>query len=228
MKASILSAVFLFGISTAAYAADMPEEVVIVDEGFNWSGVYVGAHAGYGWGNTDSNLDGVLGFGSPLSSVDIDGFVGGVHVGYNFQQDSFVFGIEGDFDGTGISGSETDVFLGPATGDFDVEWQGSVRARLGYAMDRFLVYGTGGVAFARGKITASIPGESAEDTQTHTGWTLGAGAEYAFTNNWIGRVEYRYTDFSDETYSALTDLGAGSADFGFDENQVLVGFSYKF
>ena len=95
-----------------------------------------------------------------------------------------------------------------------------MRARIGYAFDRTLIFATGGVAFTQ--FSASLSDENFVDAdQNLTGWTIGAGAEYAFTNNWIGRVEYRYYDFSDDTLE-------GFGDFGVETNTLTVGVSYKF
>ena len=178
---------------------------------YSWTGFYIGAHAGYGFGNVDPKLA-----GAPLDSFDINGFVGGVHAGYNYQMNQFVLGVEADADLTSIHGSTFDPVLG-ATDKLSVPWQGSVRGRLGYAWDRFLLYGTGGVAFADAKLAGG-------NSKGLVGWTLGAGVEYAFTDSLSGRVEYRYSDFQRATFTAP----AGPIRSKFDESQVLVGISYKF
>jgi len=195
----------------AADLAPQPAEPAVpVYLPFSWTGFYVGAHAGYGFGSVDSSL------AAPLDSFDIKGFVGGVHAGYNYQMNQWVLGVEGDFDGTSINGKATDG-LGNIN-KMTVPWQGSVRGRVGYAWDRFLLYGTGGVAFADAKLAGG-------DSKTLAGWTAGAGLEYAFTDNWSARLEYRYTDYQRATFSTPA---LGSFKNRFNENQVLAGISYKF
>ena len=78
------------------------------------------------------------------------------------------------------------------------KWTGAVRARAGYAVDRFLPYLAGGVAFTKYKVVIDESGDIASDSQSLTGWTVGAGVEYAFTDQLMGRFEYRYTDFGEQ------------------------------
>jgi len=213
IRATLLASAILFsGPAMAADLAPQPVEPVAapVYLPFSWTGFYIGAHAGGGFGNASSNL------AAPLDSFDVNGFVGGVHAGYNYQMNQFVLGLEGDIDATSISGKASDPVLGE--NKLSVPWQGSVRARFGYAWDRFLLYGTGGAAFADAKVAGG-------DSKTLAGWTLGAGAEYAFTDSWSGRLEYRYTDFQSATFA--TPL-AGTFKDRFNESQVLLGISYKF
>src|SRR5690606_1699612 len=120
---------------------------------------------------------------------DVDGFIGGLHAGYNWQSGSFVYGVEGDIDYTNVEGGHDFDILGE-TGHLSLnsDWQGSLRLRAGYAVDTWLFYGTGGVAFGRAELEASAPTyDTVSDENTHVGWTLGAGVEKAFTPNWIGR-----------------------------------------
>ncbi len=247
---SCAAAVALVMLAALPARAEDDDEILVapsVAMPFDWSGIYVGAHAGYGFGETESNLKRQLGFSSPLGSLDVDGFVGGVHAGITYQMTGFVVGLEADFGGSTVGGSGVDtnpLFVGPVHGTWDLEWQGSVRARLGYAVDRLLVYGTGGFAYGNAAIKASVTSAggggpataaaaaatttSASEDKFLTGWTLGAGLEYAFTDNLMARVEYRYTDLGEATYSATTALGAGSASFGVTDSQVLAGISYRF
>jgi outer membrane immunogenic protein len=209
----VASSAFCAGPALAADLTPYPAEPAApaaVYLPFSWTGFYAGAHVGYGFSTVDSNL------AAPLDSFDMNGVVGGLHAGYNYQMNQFVLGVEGDVDLTSISG-RSDPLAGVTT-KFSVPWQGSVRGRLGYAWDRFLLYGTGGVAFADAKLAGG-------NSKGLVGWTLGAGLEYAFTDSLSGRVEYRYTDFQRATFTAPA---TGSFKSGFNENQVLVGISYKF
>jgi outer membrane immunogenic protein len=165
------------------------------------------------------------------------GVIGGAHVGYNLQINQWVLGVEGSVDGTSLNKS---VFLSvagtPATVISRADVQGSIRPRAGIAFDRAFIYATGGAAFTG--ITNSYsafphnPGFLLQDSisQTRAGWTVGGGLEYAVTNNWSVRAEYRYSDFghvTDSPFPAFTN-GLLSVDHHLTENQVQAGFSYKF
>lgn len=246
MKLSLATAVSVLALGLGgAQAADLtyePAPVVEAPAAFNWSGFYAGVHAGYAWGSEKDNQSDLLG-GLPdnppklgadaADSFDVDGFVGGVHGGYNWQMDQFVFGVEGDLDYANIKGDANySYYGGDITGnlEFKSEWQGSARLRAGYAFDSFLIYATGGVAFANGKLSSNgyVSGlslaSSSDDTNTHVGWTVGAGGEYAFSPNWIARAEVRYTDFDSKTYQ----LDEGPVDASWNQTTVTAGLSYKF
>lgn len=242
MKHSLLTAtaaasLLALGLG-GAQAADLTYEppVVVAPAVFNWSGFYAGVHAGYAWGSEkddQSNLFPDVATDQASDSFDMDGFIGGVHGGYNWQMDQFVFGVEGDIDYANLKGDANYSYLGgDVTGNLEMksEWQASARLRAGYAFDNFLVYATGGVAFADGKLSSSgysyitDSNFGSDDTNTHVGWTIGAGAEYAFTPNWIARAELRYTDFGSKTYQ----LYEGPVDASWTQTAVTVGLSYKF
>ena len=112
-----------------------------------------------------------------------------------------------------------DVLGTPLT--YGLDWQGSVRGRVGYAFDRALVYGTAGWAYARG--FAEVPGFS--EKETFNGYTVGVGVDYAFTDMMFGRIEYRYTDFGDKDF----DIGVGSPlNSDVDQHAIRVGLGVKF
>lgn len=217
-KLLLASAAVLLFASAPVMAADAINEAPIVDMpvGFNWTGAYIGVQAGYGRADVDRSNPAIS------NSYDANGFLGGVHVGYNHQIDQFVVGIEGDIEWANLDGDDNGA--GGTIDETDFNWTGSVRARLGYAFDRVLIYGTGGVAFANidqnnaGGVPASIG-------KTYTGWTVGGGAEYAFTDNLTTRIEYRYSDFGTENFAP-----AGLAAFSNDivSHSVRIGLSYKF
>ncbi len=146
--------------------------------GVNWSGLYVGVNAGYGW---SANSD----------YLDPTGAFGGGQIGYNFQRGNIVFGLETDFQGSGISDSN-------GVDKSSLDWFGSLRGRVGYAFDRALVYATGGLAY--GQVT------NTGWAQTQTGWVLGAGLEYKLTPAWSAKVEYQYFDL-DAPFSGTGPLG---------------------
>jgi outer membrane immunogenic protein len=205
IRQTALTATILLAWSGCALAADPVYEEPVVASAYNWSGVYLGVQAGYGWADADVTIFTAI----PTSiSADLDGAFAGALAGYNFQSGNFVFGIEGDINKSWIELDDED-------GDAEIDWFGSVRGRLGYAWDRTLLFGTAGIAFAHGETSVV-----ADDDVSFTGWTAGLGAEHAFTDNWLGRAEYRYYDFGTE------DITRGEVDLTM--HTVSVGLAYKF
>ena len=213
---TLAGAGLLMLLSGATRAADLGVDLPVTAPGFDWTGFYAGGQAGYGWGNSDITGND----GGPFSfKPDIDGgFVGG-HIAGLWQFDQAVLGAEAELNYAAIDGT-TDA--GPGFGT-DVKWFGSVNAKAGYAMDRVLIYGVGGVAFAG--IETSQPAAFAQ-TRTSTGWTLGAGVDYAFSNNVVVGAQYRYYDFGKEHFDAPDAFSDRDQDV---KLQTLgVNFSYKF
>jgi outer membrane immunogenic protein len=225
-KFSMATAVLILA-SGSALAADLPSRrppppVYVPPPLFTWTGFYVGGQIGYGFGRD--------GISSPaagvFTSTSPNGVVGGAHVGYNYQINQFVVGLEGDVDGTSISKS----VLSPvslATYGARIPVEGSVRGRVGYAWDRALFYATGGAAFADIQNTYNGPTGFYSYSTGRVGWTVGGGIDYALTNNWSIRGEYRYSDFGRTTYQAPTPA-AIAVNNHITEHAVRVGFSYKF
>jgi len=216
MKKLLLASVGMLALGVAsASAADIsrrvapaPAQAVYVAP-FSWTGAYVGINGGYGWGNSS--------FSTPFPSGSFDtsgGLVGGT-LGYNWQVNQIVFGLEGDIDASWIKGSGTCGGLSCQTKN---TWLGTARGRLGYAVDRFLPYVTGGLAV--GDINNTITGIGSAN-ETKAGWTAGGGLEYAFNGPWSVKAEYLYVD-----------LGRGGAIGGsnakFQTNIVRAGLNYRF
>ncbi len=181
---SLCAALAALAIVPQADAADMPIRGPLKyappPAVFNWSGMYVGFHAGYGF------------------SDDLDGFTGGFQLGYNWQfSQNIVFGLEADITGTDMNGT-------PGGIPVHIDYLGTARARVGYTWDRTMFYGTGGFAFSRAG--------SLGIHDTDTGWTIGAGLEWAYSNSWTLKAEYLYYD-----------LGAG-----FDASMIRLGANYRF
>jgi outer membrane immunogenic protein len=231
VRKSLLASAALFLFPLAAHAADKVAEAP--PTGFTWQGPYIGAHAGFGWGTEHDDQSRFFPTGpGPGDRYNLDGFIGGVHAGYNWQLGSLVYGLEADLDASNIKGG-TNFDYGGYSGrlSFRNDIQGSARLRVGYALDRTLIYGTGGVAFAHGELTERPDGGGGiyRDDRTHVGWTIGSGVEYAFTDNWIGRLEGRYTSFGNRGYN-MSDPGFSNYIYKvkFDQAVVNVGLSYKF
>jgi outer membrane immunogenic protein len=227
-----------------AQAADIIEPAA-----YDWTGPYVGLQAGYAWGENDISIDPAEETTTPppevllLSadsdpvildpldggSIGIDGFVGGLHAGYNFQMNSLVLGLEGDIEYADLQG-DTDIQEtsdSPSIGKArqDIDWLASLRLRAGFAMDRALIYATGGLAVGGVEFSASVPEEVDESNKdTSWGWTVGGGLEYAFTDDLSGRIEYRYTELDDVEIS--NDLG--DAEIETNIHAVRAGLSWHF
>lgn len=224
--------------SIAAQAADLPsrriEPAVPLPPAFTWTGFYVGAQAGWAQTRTELTPGAAIAGGAAvasLPSLNRNGATVGLLLGYNYQIGQLVLGAE--IDGAAlITGKQRHATL---TGDFitaHTNWAGSARLRVGYAFDRFMIYATGGLALAAPKSTVTGTGYSyGAGDSTRLGWTLGAGAEYAITNNWIAGLEYRYSQFEEETYTYPVGVG-GLGIVGFKQqlstNQVVGRLLYKF
>jgi outer membrane immunogenic protein len=221
----LLSTVALAALAGTAFAADLPSRhapPVYVPPPlpvFTWTGVYIGGQVGYEFGRDSNNVN--------PSSSNNSGVIGGAHIGYNYQLPAnIVVGLEGDVEGS--SGKANSLLGGSVADSYRETVQGSVRGRVGYAVDRALFYATGGAAF--GGIQNNYLSALGADSASHTrvGYTVGGGVEYAINNNWSVRVEYRYTDFGHYT-DILSGSALGNAVTKHDtDNKVEAGFSYKF
>ena len=224
---SILFAGVLSMITGSALAAD----VVAAEpaSSINWSGAYIGAVAGYGW-----NKDKYHYFGSTVD-FDVNGFVGGLTGGYNWQMGQFVFGLEGDVSYANINGSVHKVpFVAPCGNEgctAKVNWFGTGRARLGYAFENVLPYATGGFAVGHVKGSADLGACDFTVTcgysDTRWGWTAGAGLEWAMTQQISFKAEYLHVDLGKPGFNTLRIPPFPTTDaIKFDT--VRVGLNYHF
>jgi outer membrane immunogenic protein len=218
MKNYLLSGVAALGLiaAGAASAADLPSRkgpvaAPIYAPVFTWTGFYVGANAGYAFGNVKA---GAFALPRTVAIGDIDGFIGGGQVGYNYQMGQFVLGLEADLQGGDLNSSN-------GFGDrVRTDYFGTVRARAGLAVDRFMPYVTGGWAY--GNVKTTIAGIGSTD-KTHTGgYAVGAGLEYAFTNNLSAKIEYLYVDLGEKS---VFNTGVK---VGTDFSVVRAGLNYRF
>jgi len=213
----------------SALAADLPNQkappvYMPPPPAFSWSGLYIGGQVGYQWGTLTPNLV-TPGGPAALPSSNNSGVVGGAHIGYNYQVSQLVFGLEGDVDGTGYNGGNATGALAYTTNEYV---EASIRGRVGFAWDRVLFYGTGGAAFGDFNNTYTGPGGVDSVWDTRVGWTAGGGIEYAVTDNWSLRAEYRYTDFGYFNDPLTASIPGDSVSRHETDNRVQVGFSYKF
>jgi outer membrane immunogenic protein len=233
----------------AALAADLPARTYtkapMMSAVFSWTGFYVGGHVGAGWGTTESNLDvgrtlisnGIdlvsLALVLPLAQTQMNGFLGGVQAGYNWQSGIMVFGIEGDFSGADIKGNAPCLLV--LNCGSKVDWTADITGRLGATVgDRGLLYVKGGAAWINRKfsignsvaVAAGGGGSLAFNdgdggafsaggaingsvTNTRLGALLGAGIEYSVTSNWSVKLEYGYMDFGSQNVNVPVVASGG-------------------
>jgi outer membrane immunogenic protein len=232
----------------SAIAADMPVKAPIpfVAPIYNWTGFYLGLNAGGSWGRQDNALVTVPGGATLFSNSDkLNGFIGGGQIGYNWQTDHWVFGIEADFQGSAQK-ADGGFVLAPIVGAAafpgltvaytdKLEWFGTVRGRVGYAFDRWLPYITGGWAYGHGNISGTGTTTPAgtvlafSASQDYSGWTVGGGVEWAFMDHWSAKAEYLYINFGNGP--TVTANGAGTLAIvsgKMTDNIARLGINYKF
>ncbi|HEU4804812.1 MAG TPA: outer membrane protein [Nitrobacter sp.] len=199
----------------------------------NWTGLYLGGNVGSGTGRNRTTVTDVNTGDTVRFNVAPDGFIGGGQIGYNWQAGNIVYGLETDFQGSTMEDNKTCIVcaLGVSSGfSSKVQWLGTVRGRLGYAVGPSLFYATGG--FAYGNIKTAINDVSFSDTRT--GWTVGGGIETPFTllglfgPNWTSTTEYLYVDLGRS--SRDIDLGGapGVLRTGAQEHIFRTGLNYHF
>lgn len=232
MQKVLLSTVAVLAMAGSAFAADLPSTkapppvYVPPPPVFTWTGFYIGVEGGGDFRNYHDNWTG--------NGIYKDaGLVGGV-LGYNWQVNQFVFGLEGDAAavlGGNRAYAYNDNFGGVVTvynNTLNSNYAAAIRGRLGFAAwERALLYVAGGVAFGDVKVGYDngvlLP---TSYTTSRTGWTIGAGVDYAFTPNWITRIEYRYVDLgTGGYYNYGTFVNDG---IRVTSNQVLGAVIYKF
>lgn len=218
--------------ATSALAADLPSRKVApvapIVPAFTWTGFYLGADLGGAFGYSKNDVW-VGGVSNKFPTMNSSGVVGGIHAGYNYQMGAIVLGAEADIWYNGIEGRKGYVNgANTMTVKTELGWQGSIRARAGYAIDRALLFVTAGVAIGAPDTVFVVNGLQAGASDTRAGFTVGGGAEYAFTNNWIGKLEYRYTDFGTKTIAGFGGANTIAAKNAVQSNTITAGVSYKF
>lgn len=186
---------------------------------YRWGGIYVGINGGYGFGNSNWTVPG----GSTGNFKLNGGLVGGT-LGGNMQLGQFVYGLEGDWDWSGITGSvgNLPVCAGVAcTFQTSNEWLGTARGRVGYAFNNILLYGTGGAAF--GDIKAAFSPGIASSDSIEFGWTAGAGVEFGLTDHITAKAEYLFVDLSHGSCNIGT-----SCSVSFETSLIRAGLNFKF
>lgn len=230
LRRILLASAGALALSGAALAADLPSNApppayLPPPPVFSWTGIYVGVNVGGAVGTTnlgsvelpDPLTFGALPFAQHFSSA---GVIGGGQIGYNWQRGPYVLGIETDFQGSSLEQTSLLQGLFDSTGALIPEWNnvarqrldwfGTVRGRVGVAIDRLLIYATGGLIY--GNITSSSLTTFTPTppftylgsvSNVRAGFTVGGGLEYAFTPNWSVKAEGLYFDFGSQNYVAF-------------------------
>jgi outer membrane immunogenic protein len=244
MKSMIAAAAGLLLASASVQAADLPSSKMApmppVFLAYNWTGFYVGVQGGAAFAGSNSGVDvnGYNAVGEVVGLGSRTGFIGGATIGVNYQISQIVLGVEADISYLNYRARGNSVFFGGDLGyQARANWLGTIRGRIGLAIDRALIYVTGGVAAADLRysaidVTAAAPGLATINARSSQdwGWALGGGLEYAVTNNITVKGEYLYTRFRGRTAAAIASTALPfSFRFG-DTNLhiVRVGLNYKF
>jgi len=205
-------------VATSALAADLPPRQApyaapAYAAPFSWTGVYFGVNGGAGWASTNNNSFGGL-----------SGWTFGGTAGANYQMGQFVIGAEGDWDWANISHTQSYLFT---SNRMNVNETLTLRARAGMAIDRALIYVTGGYAGVNANASFTTPflGWGGSQSQWISGGAVGAGVEYAFTNNISAKAEYLWLPMEDKTYWSGTPYQETNK---LDVNLFRVGLNYKF
>jgi len=244
MRKAILAAVAIHFTVGMAQAADLSQSNPVyapVPAAFtNWTGFYLGGNVGGGWASAKTDFS-VGGAGFASATNNLSGVLGGAQLGYNLQAGPAVFGVEADFQFTGMKGTlqaptcpaATCGVTTSASYSQKLPWFGTVRGRLGYAQDSWLIYGTAGYAYARleteASASAGVTSVNLSRDETRSGWAVGGGIELAFARNWTARLEYLYIDLGRTNAAlAIPGLPTISEDSRVTENLVRLGVNYRF
>lgn len=246
-------------VAGSAFAEEPP-----ASEGSTWSGFYGGLHFGYGWNAEESQLETLL-YGEPMSlesqdleevpaeyDIDASGVLGGAQVGFNYQLDRFVLGLESDFAFTDMEGDTTESGSAtsggpPVTSNFlsrrsqSLKWFSTHRGRVGFLpAERLLLFATGGLAVGRHEDSMSLAFDSiggttfaGSETSTRVGWTVGGGVEYRFCTNWSAKLEYLYFDLGESAMRGLDVVFPNQpfqtrSDFEHEAHIARIGVNYRF
>jgi outer membrane immunogenic protein len=226
-----------------AAAADLPmiyrpQQTYVI---FTWTGFYFGVHGGGGWGQKEVTaapfpVGGGINFVQSAVTANPSGWIAGAQIGANYQVGSWVFGFEADGGGADLSGNATcshslvGIVTVTANCSAKVNSLGTVAGRLGIALDRMLVYGKGGGAWANDQYQLNSALLAFNANETRWGWMVGAGVEYSFTDTWSAKIEYNYLDFGTRAIRFTDTTGLFNLDTNISEriHVVKAGINYRF
>jgi outer membrane immunogenic protein len=239
----LLAAVVAASGSAAAAPVGAPAPAPVF-----WGGWYVGLNAGAVWSDESVSWQGTGSFTAPAVAdiansspghVRSAGFTGGGQLGYNFQFQSLVAGLEADVQYTEVDGTRSvisQVFLNPYTQSVNCHWLSTTRGRLGFAYGPWLIYGTGGLAVAHVGYNDNFLGLhgvgpiNSSSNYTAVGWTAGGGAEWAFAPRWSVKIEYLFVDLGSHTDSATNAIGRAvlTHTHSLTDDIARIGVNYRF
>ena len=216
-----------------ALSAFIVTEVVADD----WSGPYAGLQVGYIFGDADTSSwhsDPLDTHAFSLNDFDVDGFAGGIFAGYMWGVgNDILIGLEGEWNWASADDRITiDEGEGDTWGaDVEQKWDASLRLNAGKQFGDFMLYITGGIAWAEVNIngfTSWDPTQGTDHDATLTGWTIGAGAEKKINENLHARIQYRYSDYGDETWSLASPNDVDTGKIEYTAHMLTLGLSYCF
>jgi outer membrane immunogenic protein len=218
-KTLLLAGLLALGATFPALAADLPARGPVYTKApamlaaYNWTGLYLGVNAGGAWGS----------FSVPGGADSFNGFVYGAQLGYNWQAPAspLVFGLEADINGSTQRRTET---IGAFVLNERLPFFGTVRGRIGYSWDRWMLYATGGLAYQSVKFDATTAGVTASTSDTKAGYALGGGLEWAMADRWTTKIEYLYLD----TGNTSVTLAGTTFPARIRNNVVRIGANYHF
>jgi outer membrane immunogenic protein len=258
----ILTAAGLLAISfLPAAAADLPVKapmaVPVMAPAFSWTGFYIGANGGYAFGGRDevdiaetqngaAFVSGTWPGFANFGRLEPKGWFGGGQIGYNWQVTNIVLGLEADFQGASIKSSQSATLpyivapntINVAAGS-NIDWFGTVRGRLGWAFDRWMIYATGGFAYAQNTYTVAMTDTfgfvaNINSKTTRPGYVVGGGVEWSFAPSWSVKAEYQYINLGTYSLAATETTAAGASAFAIatqarpDFHTLRLGINYLF
>ena len=256
---SILLAVSSFAALPAS-AADLPVKarpMAPAAAAFSWTGFYIGANGGYGFGGHDDVdiletnngalfVSGTWPGSARFGTLEPKGWFGGGQIGYNWQVSNFVLGFETDLQGADIKssqGSTLPYIVAPNTisiaAGSKIDWFGTARGRVGLAFDRWMIYGTGGLAYGQNTYNVAMTdtfgfNAAINSKTTRLGYVVGGGVEWSFAPSWSVKAEYQYINLGNYPLGAIETTAAGASTFAIatqarpDFHTVRLGVNYLF
>jgi outer membrane immunogenic protein len=238
MQKILLAATMIVSVvSGSALAADMPQpgpapvysKAPMLMPMYSWTGCYVGGNVGGVWATTNWTI---AANGQAITNQNISSFLGGGQVGCNYQISAWVFGVQGDYDWTNANTATADMAAVALTDHTNIKSLASVTGRVGYAWDRFLGYVKGGAAWEKEtySTTVNVIGVTfSTASETRTGWTIGVGGEYGFTDWLTGFAEYDYYGFGTTTNTFTTIVPSTQlANIKETQSVAKAGLNFKF
>jgi outer membrane immunogenic protein len=217
-------------MAAPALAADLPYKARPAPPPpvFSWTGFYIGANIGGAWSKgaitdvvTGANLN-----------TDSSGFIGGGQVGFNYQFNTFVLGLEWDIDGTTISKTSNVVptGFGNLQASANTDWISTLAARFGFALDHWLIYGKAGGAWVQNSATLTnlTTGASISGSNTNSGWMAGVGGEWAFAPQWSAKLEYDHVELDNWSLATNTVIAGDRLNVSRHIDMLKAGVNWRF